>query len=330
MFLVVGSRGNYNSTKAIIDATDGKISEIYLSVENSRWGSGRNYVYEVDFQDISCQVGYARNFGVDISLAFNTVCFGLSKFSKEFLNDFLTLLEKAQEAGIRNIILSDPYLMEITKREAPSLRIIVSVFSEVDSELRLRFYNELGVHRIIIPHELNRNLEKLKRFVEISSCDLEVILNLGCSHYCARGDAHSMFTGHYTGNMRKRVIGDYYTSYCNRFKLNYPWKFLSQDWIRPENIYRYEEIGIKYFKVAGRATSTQWIIRTAKAYLKRSYEGNIFELISSYYPFTDRMPKKSPFYIPNKKIDEIIDHLYQCGHKCYKCNVCEDFYKALV
>lgn len=325
MKLVVGSRGNFESTKAIIEGTSGRISEIYVSIENSRFGSGRNYVHEIDIPEIARQVKFAEKYDVDISLAFNTVCFGLEKFKKSFRDNLVQMAGNLYNSGVHHIIISDPFIMEIIKEKVPQLKIIVSVFAEVDSLNRLEFYNKMGVDRIIIPHELNRNPEKLKTFSEKSGCDLEVILNLACYHYCARGDCHSMYTGHYTGEMRTKTFGDYYTSWCYRHKVNSPGGFLSQDWIRPEDVHRYEKMGIKYFKIAGRATATSWIIRTANAYLERSYEGNLCDLITSYYPFTDRFEgDMKPFDYPNKNLDDIIDTLYSCGHHCEECGRCGD------
>jgi collagenase-like PrtC family protease len=330
MKIVVGSRGNRKSTEAIIRGTKGRISEIYLSVENSKWGSGRNFVHDVDFREMARLSAETKKSGVRFSLAFNTVCFGREKFSKKFQDEFVEILSQAQQSGFSAIILSDPYLMEIAKNKAPDLSVIVSVFAEVDSESRLKFYNALGVDRIIIPHELNRELEKLAHFANISKCELEVIANLGCSHYCARGDSHSIFTGHYTGDIRKEIIGDCHTSFCNFYKLNFPWEILSQDWIRPEDLHRYENIGIKYLKIAGRATSTSWIIKVANAYIAQSYDGNLQDLITSYYPFTDKMQNENPLPpIPNKSLDLIMENLYSCGHKCSGCSFCKAQYESL-
>jgi collagenase-like PrtC family protease len=331
MKLVTGSRGNFKSSKAIIEGTKGRISEIYLSVENSRFGSGRNYVHEIQLTDISRQVAFARRYNVEYSLAFNTVCFGRDKFTSAFLDDYRRLVEGIESAGVTKIILSDPYLMEITREEYPGMEIIVSVFAEVDSLNKLKFYNRLEVDRIILPHELNRDLEKLRRFREFSKCDLELILNLGCAHYCARGDSHSMFTGHYVEDMRTLIMGDCYTAWCYRHKLMHPHEFLSQDWIRPEDVKKYEEIGIKYFKLAGRATSSTWIIRAANAYLDGKYEGNFFDLITSYYHFTDRMPdEKSPFQADSSKMDNAMKRLMSCGHKCESCSSCEEIFREIM
>jgi collagenase-like PrtC family protease len=331
MILVAGSRGNAGSTRAIIDGTGGRIGEIYLSVENSRWGSGRSYVYEVGFDGLAGQAAYAGQRGVSLSLAFNTVCLGRRKFTGDFMEDFRRLLREARASGIGAIILSDPFLMEAAKREMPGMAVIVSVFAEAASENRLLFYNHLGADRIIIPHELNRDLPMLERFARLSRAPLEVILNLGCSHYCPWADAHSTFTGHFCGDVREEVVGDCYTTLCNYRKLARPWEVLSQDWIRPEDVHRYEDIGISYFKIAGRATSTSWIIRTANAYLDRSWDGSLRELISPYYPFTDRMPGgKSPFApIPNKALDGVMDRLYACGHRCGGCGVCREIFRQI-
>lgn len=329
MKLMVGSKGNIESTRMLLESTKRTIDELFVSVQNSKYSSGRTYVHEIDFQDLGELVKVAQPYGTEIIVAFNTPCMGGKEALPDFQKEFYDYLSNIENAGIKKIILTHPLLMRYVVKNFPKLEIIVSVFAEVDNLDKVKYFEDLGAKRIAIPHELNRNLKKLEMFVNNSKMNMEVILNLACAHYCTRGDFHCMHVGHCTENMIRLMPGDYYTDSCDQFRVNRPWEMLCEDWIRPEDIWRYENIGIEYFKIAGRATSTSWITRAVTAYALRRWDGNIFELLTHYYPYTDRLGDKSPFYIHNPDLDEYMDKLYSCGHKCYECDYCRHLYYKL-
>ncbi|MCL5035610.1 MAG: U32 family peptidase [Chloroflexi bacterium] len=329
MKLMVGAKGNIESTKVLLEETRGMIAELFVSVQNSKYSSGRTYVHEIGFEELCELVKLALPYGVDIMAAFNTPCFGGKEVLPEFRREFDEYLERVYEAGVRKIVLTHPMLIRRAVEKFPDIDVVVSVFAEVDDLDKLKYYESLGARRVTIPHELNRDLPKLELFVKNSSMDMEVILNLSCVHYCARADFHCMFVGHCTEDMIGRQAGDYYTGWCDRFRVNRPWEILCGDWIRPEDIKRYEDIGIEYFKIAGRATSTTWIIRAVKAFASRRWEGNVFELLTQFYPYTDRLGDKSPLYLYNPLLDDCMDRLYSCGHICHQCDYCHQLYYRL-
>lgn len=51
-------------------------------------------------------------------------------------------------------------------------------------------------------------------------------------------------------------------------------------WIRPEDLHVYEALGFDEFKIIDRSRSTAWLLRAARAYADRRYEGNLLDILS--------------------------------------------------
>lgn len=329
MKILLALRGNPQSAQAVLEAALRPVEEVYLSVLNSRYSSGRTYVHGVGFEELQQVCRLAEAAGSRTLVAFNTPCLGGKETSPQFQEEFREFLREIKNAGAAGVILSSPFLMELTKRFCPELSVTVSVFSEVDSPEKLKYYQDLGADRITLPHELNRDLEKLKAFRAAADMELEVIANLACLHYCARADAHCRYVGHSTAEILRESAGDYYVNWCDTFRLSRPWEVLSGNFIRPEDLYRYREIGIDYLKIAGRATSASWIIRAIRAYQQEKYQGNLLDLLTQFYPYTARNSGKPPFYLPNPELTPYMDYLYRCPKRCWECDWCRRTFARL-
>jgi len=59
-----------------------------------------------------------------------------------------------------------------------------------------------------------------------------------------------------------------------------PAKIISGIFVRPEDLEVFEEVGVHRFKVSGRNRSTDWLVRSARAYAARSYPGNLLDILS--------------------------------------------------
>jgi hypothetical protein len=89
--------------------------------------------------------------------------------------------------------------------------------------------------------------------------------------------------------------------------LNNPWKILTTPFIRPEDIHHYEKLGVSEIKLTDRFNSTETLIKKTKAYLDRSYDGNLLDLLSFYLLTKESSFKKRKLYIPKDKVLGIID-----------------------
>jgi len=329
MKLLVGTRGNFSSTAALIEGTRGLVDEVYLSVFNRRYSSGRTYVHEVDFAELKRITTLAAGQRIDVVVAFNTPCLGGQEALPEFGREFSSYLHRIREAVVGKIILTHPHLIRQARAQHPDLEIIVSVFTEADSVQKVKYYEALGANRLTIPHELNRDPKRLSALLASTTMEAELVLNLACVHYCVRADFHCMAVGHATDAMLEQSSADPYTAWCDHWRLSRPWEVLAADWIRPEDLARYEGIGINYFKIAGRATAVTWQIRAVQAYASRHYDGNLLDLLTHYYPYTDRICGPPPFYIHNPALDPHMDTLYSCRHHCLDCDGCRHIYEKL-
>lgn len=329
MKLSLGLRGNLHSTRHIIEMTKGRIDEVFLSVLNAQYGSGRAFVHEVDFDELELLVPFAASHGVEVTVVRNGPCNGGRECLPAFRAEFREYLRRLRGAGVRKVTLTHPLLMQQAREAFPDLEIVVSVYAEANTLDRVKYFESLGVGRVTLPHELNRNLRLLERIASNTSVELALVVNLACVHHCTRDGQHCRYAGHSTNELRVRGASDCYLPWCDSFRLNRPWELLATDWIRPEDLWRYEAVGIHCFKLAGRATSTSWLVRAARAYAERRYDGNLLDLLAQCDPYTDRVGGRVPFRVPNRALDRWMERLYACGHACHGCRFCEELYERL-
>ncbi len=58
--------------------------------------------------------------------------------------------------------------------------------------------------------------------------------------------------------------------------------YIRSEWIRPEDLHIYEELGYDLFKIAERDIPTSVMVSRVKAYGERRYEGNLLDLIQPF------------------------------------------------
>jgi collagenase-like PrtC family protease len=141
-------------------------------------------------------------------------------------------------------------------------------------------------------------LKKIRASVDI---ELEIIPNQGCLLQCEFSIQHINMVSHvsiFTPEERK-ILGDfdYAIKRCRKIRQTDPIEFLMSSFIRPEDLYLYEGLGYNIFKIAGRNRSTEWMSNCLSTYLKRSYEGNVFDL--SCQIGEDKVIS----FLPNKSLD---------------------------
>ena len=310
MKLVVGSPGDINSTKKILHEVGKDIAEIYLGVRVSTFGSARDEIYDLDLDELCQIVEIANPYGVEISIAFNTPCYSGKQFSKKFLEDYRTFLSTITEMSISHLVISDSFLIHFTLQQFPHLNVQVSSLSYVDSPEKARYYEKMGVKRIILPIDLVRNLPLLKSIREAVGCQLEIMANLGCLYNCPYHTFHGQFHGH---NSRKELTGlngDPYKIVCNEIMSQEPWKIVNGSFVRPEDISVYEDIGIEYIKLAGRELSLDWVIESARAYITGSRKGNLLELLTTPHGLSTAL------LVDNARLNGFINTVGMCDKRC--------------
>ena len=310
MKLVVGSPGDIGSTEKILNEVGKDIAEIYLGVKVSTFGSARDEIYDLDLSELDQTVRMAYPYGVEISVALNAPCYSGKQFSKNFLEEYRTFLNAITEMGISHLVIADSFLIHFTLQQFPHLTVQVSSLSYVDSPEKARYYEKMGVERIILPIDLVRNLPLLKSIREAVSCQLEIMANLGCLYNCPYHTFHGQFHGHNSRKELKGLSGDPYKAVCNEILLQEPWRIVSSSFIRPEDISVYEDMGIEYLKLAGRELSLEWVIKVTNAYIARREDGNLLELLTTPHGLSSTM------FMDTTKLNGFINTVGVCNKKC--------------
>lgn len=107
-----------------------------------------------------------------------------------------------------------------------------------------------------------------------------VIFHPVSRRHCPFQALHGNFHSHASqrGHMSGGFPIDYYCLYCVVRIFSDPDEVLKAPWIRPEDLGRYERLGIRWFKLAERGMTTEALARVVSAYTNRTYDGNLMDL----------------------------------------------------
>ena len=223
------------------------------------------------------------------------------------------------------LIISDPFLIDYTARRH-SFHVSVSSISMVDSIEKARLYEGMGARRIILPMDCARKLDFVRVLRDRISCEIEIMANLGCLYNCPHHSYHSQYHSHASRSELRDTVSeeDPYKEFCTSLMRREPWRALNAAFLRPEDLSIYDEIGVDYVKLAGRELGVDWIVNAAKAYVERTYSGNVLDLMSTPYRI------RSSMSIPNEGIKKaFINTVMRCDKLCFgRCrqkggNYCE-------
>lgn len=346
---------------------------VYGKLNNDIVGGGRPSIRLpiVSWQEIESYIQHCHQNNIKFNYLLNALCLSGKEFQKEFHTGVIDLLKKIVEIGVDGVTVATPYLCEIVKRQFPELFISISVYNKVDSLNQLKYWKDLGADEVTLDQRVNRNFKKLKpllSYAKVLNLRIRLIANNTCLHECPFHANHAVTHCHGSKSGEKSSIFhlDYQVLNCNLIKIKDPSRIMSSGWIRPEDVIYYEQLceeidfTMLSLKLTERGRTTEWLKNVANAYAKRSYEGNLIDILNyvgkgnMYGKLHDETLneeikkqeynldkvtnyRKSIFYdlpeIDNKKLDHFLDYFRKnyccdekiCGvktdeHHCSYCN----------
>ncbi len=277
-----------NFDDALIDQVSGlPVTELFGKLSKDSVGGGRaSYqIVGVGRRRVEEHVGHARRAGIGFNYLLNAACTDNLEFTRRGQKELRRLLDWLVEIGVESVTLSSPFLLRIVKERYPKLRTRVSVFACVDHLRKARMWEEMGADCLMLDALLvNREFQLLRSIRKGIRCELQLLVNNVCmqscamSHYHMNTLAHASQSGHSTGGF----FIDWCFLQCTMKKLLDPVEYLRADWIRPEDIHLYEEMGYDSFKIAERGAPTAVLVNRVKAYAERRFDGNLLDLVQPY------------------------------------------------
>lgn len=304
---------------------DLKVEEVYGVGSFSTFGSGRKVTDgpPIELDEFKRYINVLNESGMYFHYTLNASCNGNLEFTDEGREQLYHFVKLLMDCGVKRFTVTIPTVMEFLSANFKDIEITASVIYGADTVYKLKSIEQYsGVKQICLKEDLNRDFAMLKRMNGSTRLDTTTIVNSFCLLNCPMRTAHYNFDAH-TNSINS---DDYYLSWCILEKVNNPETLLRIPFIRPEDLKLYIDLGIKGFKIGGRESKNPDFVRTAEAYMRRSYDGNLVDLLVNF----SRTYYSSIFYINNRDLDGRIERLISkkepCSRmECKNCRICEGY-----
>lgn len=308
-----------------------RIREIYLSGPQEYTGSGRISKAQT-FYDFTNTVQIIHNEGIRVNLLMNSVCEGDDWYSKEVLNTTMGYLERVfNGCGVEAITIANPMYIREVKRRFPHVEICASVLADIDCIDKAIIYKKAGADTFTPDVNINRNLRLLKKIKEKTGLDIKLMVNEGCLFKCPFRKFHFNYISHRSRNPGQDGLkgeDNVFSLNCIQVSKSDPSQLIKSGWIRPEDIEKYGEIS-NFFKLVGRTSSKNMILRSIKAYMGQSWKGDLFELMAGNL-YSCGM--SNLLHLENQSLDAegFFEKVSSCDHECIDCNYCGELVVRLL
>lgn len=263
-----------------------KIYELFGSLPVSIAGSGREAVSvpAVSREKAASHIELAHSLGIGFNYLINASCMGNKEFKETGHSELMEYLGWINEVGVDTVTVTIPLVMEIIKSQFPKIEINVSTVNHVRSISQIEYFKKLGADRITLSYMSNRDFELLRRLKSIHDIDFEIMINESCLLDCPFRMYHYNLVSHGSQGEEGEAFLQYPFLNCTLMKLQNVAELIKAPWVRPEDFYRYENLGIQYFKLSGREKTTEWLLQCAKSYFSLRHNGNLLDIIAMATP----------------------------------------------
>jgi collagenase-like PrtC family protease len=267
------------------------VYEVYGKLTSDAFGGGRPsfYLPAVGRADVEDYVARCHARGVEFNYLLNATAMGNVEFTREGQRELESVLDWVDGVGVDSVTVGNVYFLRLIKRRHPRLKVRISSHRYSDNPRKVRFWEDNGADCVVVSEvNIHREFEVLRAMREAVSCDLSLIVNNWCRQDCAIACNHAVSLNAASQKGSRGFPLDYSSVICNELRLEEPVNYLRANWIRPEDLHLYEDMGYHNFKIVERNTPTQILLARVKAYAERRYDGNLLDLVQNYAYDADR------------------------------------------
>lgn len=320
--------------KSIIEKSSEKINiEFYGSLNPSDFlmdGRGESILTPtVDYDTLKYNVNYIKSKGFNFNYLINAPFYNNIELTSSGYKRILEYIDYLySELNINTFTVANMILAEIINANFNNIDIYISTIAGVDSISQVIDLRNKKYKKVVLKENRIRDFRFLQEATDIGGIEIELILNNHCYQDCIYRNLH------YVSLTAKDTANNYnYDFFLNTCLHRNATEFLKVPFIRPEDMDKYINIGIKNFKVEGRTNIEKSnLTKFINAYIDRRYDGNVIELLYCFNTTYDNQYKK--FIIENNKLDGFIDFFinepYHCELQCkYYCNYCNQYLERI-
>lgn len=329
----------FNWDKKLLDNLDSlPVKSLFGILPSDVVGGGRPTaaLRNTTKEDAELLIKKIRERGISFNYLMNAVCLDNKEYTKEWISEFIVHLDWLESCGVDSLTISVPYLIQFVKKQYPGFKICTSIFDRINTVERAKYFEELGIDDIVIDPNINRELSLIRKIRKSLKTELTMYVNGHCLYQCPYAFYHAELLAHSSQSWHPSK--GFYTEYCwyscMKKRLEDPAKFIRSIWVRPEDLWMYEDLGIDNFKVGDRTAQTSYILKTVRAYAERRLDGNLMDLFNIPIPlikYTIGQYMKPNFnpelpYIDNRALDGFLDFFKEksCSQSdCNECRYCD-------
>ena len=263
------------------------VEEVYGKLPADCLGGGRaSYMLgPLSKKTLAGHAAHVRRAGMRFNYLLNAACWDNRETTRKGQRELRELLDWITSIGVEAVTVSIPSILGVVKASYPALRTRVSVFACVDSVQKARYWEDAGADCICLDSlQVNREFKALEAIRKHCACDLQLLVNNSCLQSCSLAHSHMTHLSH--ASQKNHSSGGFLVDWCflkcTSMKLDDPINYIRADWIRPEDLYEYEQLGYENFKIVERNAPTELLLARVKAYAERRYEGNLLDLVQPY------------------------------------------------
>ncbi len=263
------------------------VVELFGKLRRDAVGGGRApyQLSPVSRKELAAHVAAARGAGIGFNYLLNASCIGNREITRAGQSEIEELCSWLEDIGVESVTVSSPLLLRLVKTRFPGFKVRISVFGGVDRVRKAQMWEEMGADCIVLDSILvNREFAALEKIRKAVRCGLELLVNNSCLYGCSMSPSHMNALSH--AGQEWHGNGGFFIDWCllrcTEMKLRDPVNYLRSEWIRPEDLSLYEEMGYDLFKVAERDLPTPVMVNRVRAYAARRYDGNLLDLVQPY------------------------------------------------
>jgi collagenase-like PrtC family protease len=172
---------------------------------------------------------------------------------------------------IKRITVTSTLLLEVLQQSDLDIGIELSTIYHINSlyqmETLLQRYPK--IKKVCMNLQRNRDMKFLKEFNKVFGAyiDVEVMVNEFCLYHCPNRNACYMNHQNVKTVEESKMFSNYPMRDCIYARATDFAEWLKTRFILPEWLKYYNDIGINHFKITGRTSSTDFILKVLKIYL---------------------------------------------------------------
>jgi len=285
--------------------------------------------------------------GIEFNYTLNSMYPGSKRTITSNKREIIDFVQFLDGIGVKTVTVTNPILAGLVREASETIGLEVSTIAHIDAVTQIKAWkHRFGITAVCSNLLKNRSIRFLKS--ASSYCNESgIVLNLMVNEFCAIGgnEGAKTYTTHciyrdscYLCHSENESIEDdqlldrYPMGYCIPSR-NDKSSWLKALFIRPEDIRLYHGLGINHFKVTGRTGTTQYILGTTEAYVRRSWDGNLLALwkpLETILSGESELEFSHCHEIDNKKLEGFLSYWFDnqlhecanevCGETCDYCN----------